>query len=729
MAGRRVADGAGSLVESPTRHNIQPRHRHQTHTQTNGNDDTAVTDDTISTTGPPKKKKYVRVMTDKRREQNRRAQKLYKERLKRKLEDLQGLAQVLGGGGGGGGDGAAAATTTLPTTTSTKRPTSTTANTNSSPRRSPTDTITTTTNEAKTSDDYDDCASNIPRQPSLPSSSSSPHTQNSASSSSNPIPHMRNQVDTYPPSSSSSFSSSIPTSINLADAFTAAGDLPFTSGPVPGIAFSSGQDISTPSASEAAPAPTPAPFLTYDALRESARRSKHPNPVLSPDPNLDPSLLRNSIHEDLNDLDLRHIWRIPPRSPSQVYTPPHHNNDKHKIRDQQSTAMILTPQSNPYSPRSGVRSRSGSTGFSAFGTANGRGSNNHIHFTPVAASHLPPPPDPYSNHMRLWLEDNIEASIALASAVGISRSEYINDHPSRFPGCYLKLNQPGNNSIERNIAYTGFDYSRAAQGVLQQVNKWPSGTAATAAAAANIGRSLRTGMLVTQELKDHMDRVQPALRPTPAQLLLPHPSYLDCIVFPFVREAAILASAKGQLDHVGLFMDLMNGGMVCWGGGSGASTRAARRDMGDGSSTRCSSRGGMRRDVAWDTRSWEAKKWFLKKWEWLVGSEEEEERRGDLFGIWRASRWWWSMRGEDDDEEEEEEEEPEVVVEVEVGRVCDKNEGCVGANAAGFDGLYEGNRNGQDGGLDMEGVEGTVYHDLVSMSDGQRVTEIDGHCL
>ena len=35
------------------------------------------------------RKPYVRIVTDKRREQNRRAQKAYRERLKKKLEDLE----------------------------------------------------------------------------------------------------------------------------------------------------------------------------------------------------------------------------------------------------------------------------------------------------------------------------------------------------------------------------------------------------------------------------------------------------------------------------------------------------------------------------------------------------------------------------------------------------------------------------------------------------------------
>ena len=41
------------------------------------------------------KKPYVRIVTDKRREQNRRAQKAYRERLKKKLEVLEEQAAAL----------------------------------------------------------------------------------------------------------------------------------------------------------------------------------------------------------------------------------------------------------------------------------------------------------------------------------------------------------------------------------------------------------------------------------------------------------------------------------------------------------------------------------------------------------------------------------------------------------------------------------------------------------
>ncbi|KIW38602.1 uncharacterized protein PV06_09556 [Exophiala oligosperma] len=640
-----------------------------TDTHTNGNidvNDGVNGDDNI----PTKKKKYVRVITEKRREQNRRAQKLYKERLKKKLVDLEGLAQSVGVVVVDGRPIDTKKTTTTPDVSTTKN------------KIIPTGTIS------------DDChrGSDLRRRSSPSSHPKGIHDTHDQSSSET-RPHAKRTHNTQ--HQSSSLPGTIPDTINLnlADAFTAAGDLPFASGPIPGMNFS-GRDIATPT-----PPPT-----THDI--ESLF-----------DPNLDPSLLRNNIHEDLDDVDLRHIWPMPPRSPGQTqetYSPAALLGDKRRSRKhhQHSTAMILTPQSTQYNS---PPSRSGRSGmFPAFGANynhhssngtnhnNSSSSSNYIRFVPVQASHLP---DPYSNHMRLWLEDNIEASIAVASAVGISRSEYINDHPSRFPGCYIKLNQPDNRSLTRPVRYTGFDYPCTGGGVLHSDTRWPLGH----------------GVLVTKELQDHMDRVQPALRPTPAQLLQPHPSYLDCIVFPFVRERAICASTRGLLDHAELFLDLMHGGMVCWGGGSGTTTRAGRRDTGgDGHRSTTRSRG-MAGDVAWDTRSWEAKRWFLKKWEWLVGSEEDEERRGDVLGIWRGSRWWWRMRGEeeDDDEEEEEEEEDDDgfsdVEDLDLGDLDNFN---------GIESVEDGQ--------EMGTIQRGMYPDLPLRNDemdGGRVIEIEGHCL
>lgn len=111
------------------------------------------------------------------------------------------------------------------------------------------------------------------------------------------------------------------------------------------------------------------------------------------------------------------------------------------------------------------------------------------------------------------------------------------------------------------------------------------------------------------------------------------------------------ASVDGTLDHVEFFLDLMHGGLVCWGNANphGESRRKRRRGLTD--------------TVPWSTRSWEARRWFLEKWGWLVGSQEEEETEGDTEGIWASSRWWWDIRGEldpddsdgDDDGDEGEE--------------------------------------------------------------------------
>jgi hypothetical protein len=278
--------------------------------------------------------------------------------------------------------------------------------------------------------------------------------------------------------------------------------------------------------------------------------------------------------------------------------------------------------------------------------------------------------------MRLWTEDNVEAAIAIAMAIGISRSDYLNDHPSRFPGCYVALNRPRDMAIARPIKYM-FDGSE--------------------------GQGWRNGMEVTKELSEHMDLVKPALRPTPGQLLEPHPSYLDCVVFPWFREHAVRASVAGKLDHMELFMDIMNGGLVCWGAGSGMGTgRIGKKGVG---------KRGMRESVAWDTRSWEARRWFLKKWEWLVGTEEDEERRGDVFGIWRGSRWWRRMRGDDDEDDD--------------GEDCEDGEGDVDAEAE-VDEVQEGRiEEGTGTGTGMWETTGMAER----MGDQQKLTEINGHCL
>lgn len=89
--------------------------------------------------------------------------------------------------------------------------------------------------------------------------------------------------------------------------------------------------------------------------------------------------------------------------------------------------------------------------------------------------------------------------------------------------------------------------------------------------------------------------IPPDLQPTLAQVLIPHPPYLDLLPFPAFREKAIVLGGMGGggiVDPWELKRDVFMDGVVY------------RRD-----------RGG----VPWEGASWEARGWFVRKWRVLVG--------------------------------------------------------------------------------------------------------------
>lgn len=116
------------------------------------------------------------------------------------------------------------------------------------------------------------------------------------------------------------------------------------------------------------------------------------------------------------------------------------------------------------------------------------------------------------------------------------------------------------------------------------------------------------------------------LRPTLAQVLYPHPSFMDLIPIPAFRARAItLAATRPQAFNLwDLKKDMVfEEGLVPWSS-SRSSSRSARMRGGQGQ--------------PWDMRSWEATPWFLRKWRMLVDGEEGE--------LWNQSLWWQRARGE-----------------------------------------------------------------------------------
>ncbi|KAI0018392.1 hypothetical protein F4780DRAFT_521165 [Xylariomycetidae sp. FL0641] len=87
------------------------------------------------------------------------------------------------------------------------------------------------------------------------------------------------------------------------------------------------------------------------------------------------------------------------------------------------------------------------------------------------------------------------------------------------------------------------------------------------------------------------------LRPTPAQVLVPHHASIDLIPLPALRERAILLAAAlpHLFDPWELKLDIyVRGALVCWQARRGATC------------------------LPWDASSWEAMPWFLAKWQVVV---------------------------------------------------------------------------------------------------------------
>ncbi|KXH52356.1 hypothetical protein CNYM01_02172 [Colletotrichum nymphaeae SA-01] len=117
-----------------------------------------------------------------------------------------------------------------------------------------------------------------------------------------------------------------------------------------------------------------------------------------------------------------------------------------------------------------------------------------------------------------------------------------------------------------------------------------------------------------------LEKITPDLRPTFIQRSRAHHPCFDLMPWPSFRSNAIVlaSGASPQIDEDDLCIDMLGGGVRCWGSAMGS-----MHGRGNG--------------VPWDGRSWEAMPWFLEKWRGVIGDDKD--------GMIHTSAWWRSLRG------------------------------------------------------------------------------------
>lgn len=317
--------------------------------------------------------------------------------------------------------------------------------------------------------------------------------------------------------------------------------------------------------------PTDSTLPTFElGFRDCAWQTASPSAALStadtvtPDETPIPNFLAAEVYApvDPGSADMRLMWPLPNYFWSESYTPPTAKERQVTRNTSTFTSAIATPSLTW--PRFS-RSTSLST-------------------TPSGI------PSPYLNHLRLLGESAFAATIAIAATLGITRSAYLNDHPSPL-GPYK----------DRVPSY-------------------------------------------------NYKAIPKDLRPTREQVTLCHPSYLDCVVFPKFRSNAIVLSSRGELDHCALFLDLMHDGLVCWGNQNAC--HSTGRDMRDGvawSKRSWEARPWFLRRWGWLLAIDPTIEGVgMARGDGVIVDEDEH----DADGMFEGSRWWRSMRGELVDEPE-----------------------------------------------------------------------------
>ncbi|KAF4993235.1 hypothetical protein FGRMN_6599 [Fusarium graminum] len=182
---------------------------------------------------------------------------------------------------------------------------------------------------------------------------------------------------------------------------------------------------------------------------------------------------------------------------------------------------------------------------------------------------------------------------------------------SNFPDLYRNMLQFSPTaffaSCLANAVSLGFDLSRIADCGAEYISPFyqPSLSTTLDRTALSRAGSAALSSFNNTSIPKH-------LRPTMAQVLIPHHVSLDLIPLPFLRERAIMLSAAMPhlFNNWELKVDVYErGGLTIW--------RLNSSKQGRGANARDSY-------PPWDMKSWEAAPWFLKKWSMLMGGDSEE---------------------------------------------------------------------------------------------------------
>ncbi|KAH7191065.1 hypothetical protein BKA60DRAFT_471822 [Fusarium oxysporum] len=205
-------------------------------------------------------------------------------------------------------------------------------------------------------------------------------------------------------------------------------------------------------------------------------------------------------------------------------------------------------------------------------------------------------------------EEGVENIDRFIDTTKASQNDLNGNSGSNFPDLYLNMLQFTPTAIFTsrlaNAASLGFDLSRIADCSVEHVSPFYQPSLSTTldhTALVQAGSTILSSFNNT-EIPVH-------LRPTMAQILIPHHISLDLIPLPFLRERAIMLSAAMPhlFNNWELKLDIYDkGGLTIW---------KLKHERG---------LNGRDSYPPWDMKSWEAAPWFLKKWCMLMGKEYDK---------------------------------------------------------------------------------------------------------